>query len=276
MTWMNGLNTKEIMPGVRPTGRRGRLLRRSAIATLMAGAVVGVGAFGEMSAIANSGDLLAQTSADPSSSSDAEASSPDTTTSTADINRFNCQVQAGEYTVMYNPESQPDAYAWASPGDMGGGWSADRRCTEIGRRLETYRPDGLLELRTGVENGYNTVCATTEQNPTCRIVFTVPEGQDPIMTRDRVFENLAAANSGQETDAVNTFNSGGSYQILERIGSEIGLDLSAITGRGRSRATRAASINLRPFLDPADGGTGEYLRSTPGSAPARLNPGDFR
>jgi len=56
---------------------------------------------------------------------------------------------------------------------MGDGWTSERRCTEIST-ARTYRPDGLIELRTDVENNYNTVCVTTENDPSCRIVFTVP------------------------------------------------------------------------------------------------------
>ena len=100
--------------------------------------------------------------------------------------RFACQIENGEYTVMYFPESQPNqAYAWATPTELGGGWTEERRCNAISSRLESYRPEGLLELRTGTENGYNIVCATTEQSPNqCGIVFTVPPGQDPVQTRD--------------------------------------------------------------------------------------------
>lgn len=185
--------------------------------------------------------------------------------------RFSCQLVNGEYTIMYNPESQPDSlYAWATPGDMGGGWSADRRCSEISRRLEDYRPDGLQELRTDVENGYNTVCATTEVDGGCRIVFTVPQGQDPLQTRDRVFENLAIANQGQETTAVNTYTGNGD-SILQQIGQELGISLP--TGRSSgSRVRSTAAIDLRPFLDPADGGTGAALRSDG----RRLDPDAFR
>ncbi|NJN90156.1 MAG: hypothetical protein HC878_07090, partial [Leptolyngbyaceae cyanobacterium SL_5_14] len=104
---------------------------------------------------------------------------------------------------MYYPQSQPgQAYAWATPTELGGGWTEERRCNEISRRLEFYRPDGLLEMQTGVENGYSTICVTTQQNASCRIVLTVPPGQDPLVTRDRVFENLAVADRGQQTDSV--------------------------------------------------------------------------
>ncbi|NJK60361.1 MAG: hypothetical protein HC918_09135 [Oscillatoriales cyanobacterium SM2_1_8] len=148
---------------------------------------------------------------------------------------FSCQVNNGRYEVVYQPPGQPGRfYPWAAPGQMGGGWSPERRCFEIAQRLEAYRPDGLTELRTGVENGYNVVCATTERSPFCRIVFTVPVGADPVVIRDRVFENLLIADSGQGTIAVNTFRANNSPQVFRN---------------------RSAGINLRPFLDVRDGGT---------------------
>lgn len=178
--------------------------------------------------------------------------------------RFSCQMQNGQYTVMYAPESQPGQfYPWATPTELGGGWTPERRCTEISRRLETYRPDGLLEMQTGVENGYNTVCVTTQQVSGCRIVLTVPPGQDPLATRDRVFENLAVADSGQRTDAVTTFT-GGNDDLLDRLGNVLGLPT------GQSPRRSSDSINLRPFLDRADGGTGAQLQRN------RLSPNRFR
>ncbi len=189
--------------------------------------------------------------------------------------RFSCAIDQGQHTVMYNPQSQPDEfYPWAKPQALGGGWSADRRCAEISRRLESYRPDGLLEMQTSVENGYDIVCVTTEADPSCRIVFTVPPGQDPELTRDRVFENLAVADSGQQTDAVNTYRGNGAGEILNQIGQELGINLPSGMG---GRRTSSSNINLRPFLDPADGGTGSQLRggSSLDTSP-RLNPNNFR
>ena len=188
--------------------------------------------------------------------------------------RFSCEFTNGQYTVMYQPESQVgQRYAWATPTGLGGGWSADRRCSEISRRLESYRPDGLLEMRTAVENGYNTICVTTQNAPTCRIVLTVPPGQDPIATRDRVFGNLTVADSGQQTQAVNTFTGRRSQGgFLNEVGQALGIKLP-----GGTAARSSSAINLRPFLDLRDGGTGEKLRSSV-STPAnqRLNPDRFR
>ncbi|MDR9402528.1 MAG: COP23 domain-containing protein, partial [Halothece sp. Uz-M2-17] len=183
----------------------------------------------------------------PSSSSSGEdivVESPSTPTSTSSDRRFTCESNQGQYTVMYNPQSQPnESYPWAIPQQMGGNWSAERRCREISQRLENYRPDGLLELQTGVMNNENVVCVTSQDDPSCRIVFTVPRGQDPIATRDRVFDNLADANQGRATQGVTTFTSN--------------LNLRDLLNGNRNQTDE--SINLRPFLDQADGGTGEAL-----------------
>ncbi|KJH72456.1 COP23 domain-containing protein [Aliterella atlantica] len=194
--------------------------------------------------------------------------------------RFGCQSYNGEYTVMYFPESQPEqAFPWATPASLGGGWNSQRRCNEIARRLELYRPDGLVELTTDVENGYNTICVTTEQVPTCRIVLTVPPGQDPIVTRDRVFENLTVADSGGQTEGVYTYRGGRGNSQVDRL---LNVGRSVLGGK---KQFSAKSINLRPFLDRADGGTGAKLSNgipakKSGATPARnnrkLNPGSFR
>lgn len=197
--------------------------------------------------------------------------------------RFYCQNRNGQYLVMYQPKSQPNKYyAWAAPSAMGDGWSPERRCTEISRRLESYRPDGLVEMRTGTENGYNVICVTTENNNACRIVLTVPQGQDPTTTRDRVFSNLTVADSGQDTTAVNTYVGRGSRNNGRTAVHSGEIDLSSISnvlttvlsgngGSSRSTTTRTTAstypapanyrngIYLKPFLDPSDGGTGSAL-----------------
>lgn len=195
--------------------------------------------------------------------------SPETVSS-----RFTCELQDGVYTVMYRPKSEPgQAYPWAVPEEMGGGWTPELRCETISDRLEEYRPDGLVELRTDVENGYNTVCATTEENlDSCRIVFTVPVGQDPVATRDAVFSNITLADAGTNTDAVTTFVGGSGVDILGTGGldSEIFGVASEILG---GRPAQARGIYLKPYLDPSDGGTGAYLNQTDGR---QLNPENFR
>ncbi|MEM0981047.1 MAG: COP23 domain-containing protein, partial [Cyanobacteria bacterium P01_H01_bin.58] len=179
--------------------------------------------------------------------------------------RFLCQVENGQPTVMYSPRSQPgEVYPWATPGDLGSAWPAERRCNEISRRLESYRPDGLLELQTGLENGYDTVCVTTENDASCRIVFTVPPGQDPLVTRDSVFNNLALADQGQATEGVITFQDGGT--VLDDLENVLGLP------SGNTSVQRNRSINLQPFLDPSDGGTGSQLNRSSGRS---LNPDNF-
>ena len=187
--------------------------------------------------------------------------------------RFSCELLNGQYTVMYNPQSQPNqSFPWATPSTLGDGWTSERRCDEISQRLESYRPDGLLELTTDVENGYNTVCVTTENDPSCRIVFTVPPGQDPMLTRDRVFQNLTIADNGQETTAVNTYRN----RQTDEIEQVFNMGREALGG-GNKPQVASDSINLRPFLDQADGGTGTLLQGgVPNKTNSQLNPGSFR
>jgi hypothetical protein len=186
---------------------------------------------------------------------------------------------SGQYTVMYRPESRPnEVFPWAVPKDLGGGWFAEKRCGEISRRLEEYRPDGLQELTTSTENGYSIVCATTQSNPACRIVFTVPPGQDPIATRDSVFQNLTVADSGTMTQGVNTFvgRGGGTVNLNDDL---VNLGLSILGGDSTwaNRSADETAINLKPYLDPADGGTGaEMINGIRVRRALRLNPDKFR
>lgn len=202
-------------------------------------------------------------------------------------NRFFCQFTGNQYTVMYNPESRPnEAFPWAIPQAMGGGWTPELRCLEIAKRLEEYRPDGLLELQTGSENGYNIVCATSERDSRCRIIFTVPDGQDATITRDSVFENLTIANQGDTTQGVNTFVGSGSdpFSEITRLGQSLFGRRSRLSS---SRLPLRSGVNLKPFLDQADGGTAKAFRNgvpitrqkakvKPRSGGLKLQPDQFR
>ncbi len=190
--------------------------------------------------------------------------------------RFECQLFNGQYTVMYLPESQPgQAYPWATPTALGGGWTAENRCFTISDRLEAYRPEGLAELQVGTENGYDIVCATTEQIPgLCKIVFTVPPGQNPVATRDLVFENLTLADGGTDTTIVNTYTGSGGIDVLGQIGEALGTDLGRFPIPTARSSSRNSGLNLKPFLDAADGGTGTAL--SPKTSGRMLNPDRFR
>ncbi|NEP57343.1 MAG: hypothetical protein F6K31_10005 [Symploca sp. SIO2G7] len=207
------------------------------------------------------------------------AQNPDnqTTSPTNSDPRFTCQFINGDYTVMYHPESKPgQAFPWAVPSAMGGGWTPELRCNEISRRLEFYRPDGLLEMRTAIENNYDVICVTTQLNSDCRIVLTVPPNQDPEITRNLVFENLTVADSGEQTQGVTTFAGGEqNSQLLDQIFNQ-GLSILGIGG-DKAPTRSSSNIDLRPFLDAADGGTGTQLRDGTSVAPNRqLNPDRFR
>ncbi len=196
--------------------------------------------------------------------------------------RFSCQIYNGQYTVMYQPQSQTGKYfSWAAPGALGGGWDAQKRCEAIASRLESYRPDGLQELQTAVENRENTICVTTEANASCRIVLTVPRGKDPINVRNSVFQNLTTADSGQQTTAINTYtnrNGVGADQLYN-------LGRTILGGSKNQVSSSTNGINLKPYLDPQDGGSASGLKngvrfgspSKPKSkTPTILNPRIFR
>lgn len=198
--------------------------------------------------------------------------------------RFVCESINNQYTVTYRPIDRPnDRYPWAVPSTMGTNWNAAKRCTEIARRLEEYRRDGLKELRTDLKNQYDIVCVTTERNGECRIVFTVPSGKDAIATRDAVFRNLTLADSGQQTTGVTTFAEGNNNGLSNILGKN---NLPGIGTIGTSNSTTNRSlqsrdsIDLRPFLSTQDGGTATQLRpsttSSTDSGTGKLNPDRFR
>ncbi len=198
--------------------------------------------------------------------------------------RFMCESIASQYTVTYHPIDRPgDRYPWAVPSTMGSNWNAAKRCTEIARRLEEYRRDGLKELRTDLKNQYDIVCVTTEKNGECRIVFTVPTGKDAIATRDAVFRNLTLADSGQQTTGVTTFAEGNNNGLSKILGNRLP-GIGTTDGTTGATATRSFqtkdSIDLRPFLSTQDGGTATQLRpnntNTKDSGLGKLNPDRFR
>jgi hypothetical protein len=120
-------------------------------------------------------------------------------------------------------------------------------------------------MQTAVENGYNTVCVTTDNMPNCRIVFTVPRGQDPVATRNSVFQNLAIADSGQRTSGIATFRDGQGTAVLGQLGKALNIDLGGLLGNQPAAAVAPTrnGIYLKPFLDRADGGTGTMLLNQP-------------
>ena len=115
---------------------------------------------------------------------------------------------------------------------------------------------------------------TTRANPLCRIVLTVPRGQDPFVVLNDVFQNLITADSGRQTVPVNTYSSNGRrVNGLDNLGR-------TVLGRGNNPMTASRSgINLKPFLTPEDGGTlTSSTTQNPDSAPAnrrRLSPNSF-
>jgi hypothetical protein len=93
-----------------------------------------------------------------------------------------------------------------------------------------------------------------------------------------VFANLTTADSGQPTEGVTTFV--GSGKDLADDLTDLGL--SVLGKRGdlfKAVQSRRRGIDLKPFLDPADGGTGTALTqgvSVTRERGFRLQPDNFR
>ena len=128
---------------------------------------------------------------------------------------------------------------------------------------------------------YDTICVTTEADPRCRIVLTVPPGKNPEITRNQIFQTLVAAEDGQYTQGVNALTGG------RVIGNPLEQIINGnIPQIGRPSSPRSNGINLRPFLDATDGGTGEKLETSPtipnnsnqrpSSSPTIFDPNIFR
>jgi hypothetical protein len=241
---------------------------------------------GNSAAFAQSGNVVVPTepvggTRDTTTTTIPTSTTTSTTTTTNSDTRFSCQYYNSQYTVMYQPETQPGQYfAWANPRTLGGGWDTQKRCVAIAQRLETYRPQGLTELLVGQQNGYNILCVTTEANPSCQIVLTVPPEKDPYVIRDSVFQNLLAADNGEQTVGVNTFTGRGrGVEEIYNLGR-------TVLGGKKPVSSSQKGISLKPFLDARDGGTGNRLRNgvTLGRQPSvskpqtnkRLNPDQFR
>jgi hypothetical protein len=228
-----------------------------------------------LDAIAQNGqppEVIIDGNGNSSSSSSSSTTTTTTTTNRTGDTRFSCEIVNGEYTVMYYPESQPNrGYPWAIPGQLGNGWSPEKRCNEITRRFESYRQDGLLEMSTDVQNNYDVICVTTQVDPTdCRIVLTVPPGQDPQLTRNLIFENLLVADDGGQTQGVYTYGGNQSQtDILNEVGKVVGVD--GLGGGSANNQNADGDIDLRPFLDPADGGTGTQLTNAGSAQPQPAN-----
>jgi len=112
--------------------------------------------------------------------------------------RFYCSIQSypqqgGEvWTVMYRHDQ--GAQPWLKMlSTLGGGWTPDRRCAEIARRLESYRTDGLTELSYRSDPAtpkQYVICAKTKVSPSeCRLLVTLKPGADP----DRAMREMTAA-----------------------------------------------------------------------------------
>ena len=101
--------------------------------------------------------------------------------------RFSCEerrdTERGEFvwTVMYDNDKKKQPWLGMVI-TMGGGWSPERRCQEIEKRLENFREDGLVSL--GYRDDPNTpqqqvLCVKTKSSgENCPLLMTLDVGTD--------------------------------------------------------------------------------------------------
>ncbi|MGD1703820.1 COP23 domain-containing protein [Dapis sp. BLCC M229] len=97
--------------------------------------------------------------------------------------RFSCELRQDTnkgkevWTVMYDNDKKKQPWlGMVIP--MGGGWSPERRCQEIERRLENFREDGLVSL------GYRDDPDTPQQQVLCVKTKSSGENCPLLMTLD--------------------------------------------------------------------------------------------
>ncbi|MEB3340948.1 COP23 domain-containing protein [Okeania sp.] len=100
--------------------------------------------------------------------------------------RFSCQLESDinqgkeVWTVMY--DNNEGKYPWLGIViTMGGGWTPAERCSEIERRLENYRQDGLVKLtyRQDPETPeQDVICAITKSSNGCPLLLTLKKDVD--------------------------------------------------------------------------------------------------
>ena len=103
--------------------------------------------------------------------------------------RFSCELRQDTnkevWTVMYDNDDKKQPWLGIVI-TMGGGWSPERRCQEIERRLENFREDGLVSL------GYRDDPNTPQQQVLCVKTKSSGENCPLLMTLDVVTDGYQA------------------------------------------------------------------------------------
>jgi len=158
--------------------------------------------------------------------------------------RFYCQLRQDKslgsdvYTVMYRHDK--DRKPWLKMvSTLGGGFTPDKRCEEIARRLEIFRSDGLLELYSTLDTQLNQhlICARTKNSGLgCQLLVTLNRGADPDEELWRMSQSLIPGSNVNNNPQANISSS------------------SESPTRDRSQPL---VVDLRPFLSEEDRLAGE-------------------
>jgi hypothetical protein len=98
---------------------------------------------------------------------------------------FSCAQNLGAPTTMvYGPNGAKPFIRWTSSQFSASGWSPERRCMEVSKRLQDAKErNALAFITTGNMNGLPVICTAREKGGSCDVLlYTLKPGQDPVLT----------------------------------------------------------------------------------------------
>lgn len=115
---------------------------------------------------------------------------------------FECQVKRGLYTTVASRSGKSiDLFVWDSNRFASSGYTNDRRCDEVSKRLQSYSFGALRQdqLTHGIMNGEKVICTALSKGTGCnRLVYTLhPEDN----ARDKL-QSVVGRTKGRASSSV--------------------------------------------------------------------------
>lgn len=93
-------------------------------------------------------------------------------------------------TVVMSSSKTKPFIRWSSTRFADSGWSAERRCEAVSKRLQESHDKGSLRyLTTGRMNGLPVICSTDRDGGSCiDLIYTLKPGQNPASTLSNLLQ----------------------------------------------------------------------------------------
>ena len=120
-------------------------------------------------------------------------------------------------TVAYVPQRKANVSIIAWKSDYIPAWDAQTRCETVSPKFQTFYEDGRLKLiTTGVNNGYDIICAAVEEGQACKgedQLFQVKASSDP----QAVLKGLTGIISGDSSEPLYQSSGDKIYVSIEEL-----------------------------------------------------------